>query len=67
MELLWRLLREESGQDVVEYSLLVAFVALVAAGIIMTTGLASNLTTIWTGLGNAVSNATAACQGAGGC
>ncbi len=31
MELLWHLLRDESGQDVVEYALVLALIALAAS------------------------------------
>lgn len=43
--LLRRLLREEQGQDLVEYSLLIAFVCLAAIGIMNTTG--SSVAPIW--------------------
>lgn len=35
-ELLTRLLREEDGEDLIEYGLLAAFVAAVATGVIIT-------------------------------
>jgi len=43
--LIVRLVREDDGQDVIEYALLAAFVAIVAATIIQTIGV--DLTTIF--------------------
>jgi len=44
--LIGRLVREEEGQDVIEYALLAAFVSIVAATIIMTIG--TDIKTIYT-------------------
>lgn len=48
--------REESGQDLIEYSLLLAFVALAASALL--TGISTNINSIWvfgsTTVGNAV-------------
>jgi pilus assembly protein Flp/PilA len=55
MELLWRLLRDESGQDVVEYALVLALIALAAFGLIMAVG--GGVNTIWNAANTAVSTA----------
>ena len=44
--LMLRLVREEEGQDIVEYALLAAFISIVAATIINTIG--DDVTTIYT-------------------
>ena len=44
--MLWNFLREEEGQDLIEYTLLLAFVV-VAAGAIFWT-VRDSITTIWT-------------------
>ena len=41
-----RFVREEEGQDIIEYALLAAFVSIVAATVVMTIG--TDLTTIYT-------------------
>ena len=43
---------EESGQDLLEYALLVALIALVCVGVITTAG--SNVKTIFTSIGDAL-------------
>jgi pilus assembly protein Flp/PilA len=43
---------EESGQDLLEYALLVALIALVCIGVITTAG--SNVKTIFTSIGSAL-------------
>lgn len=43
---------DESGQDLLEYALLVALIALVCVGVITTAG--SNVQTIFTNIGNAL-------------
>ena len=53
-----RLLRDESGQDLVEYSLILAFVALAAAALMTTMG--QSVTTIWTSADSQMSTAAAA-------
>ena len=40
-----RFLQDESGQDLVEYTLLLGFVALAAAGIIIS--VSGNISTVW--------------------
>jgi Flp pilus assembly pilin Flp len=53
-----RLLGDERGQDLVEYSLILAFVALAAAALMTTMG--TSVTTIWTSADSQMSNAAAA-------
>jgi len=48
-----RVVREEDGQDMVEYALLVAFIALVALVGVKVTG--TGIKTMFTNLGNAIS------------
>lgn len=43
-------LRDESGQDLVEYSLLIAFVALAGAAAFI--GMSSNVNSIWSAANN---------------
>jgi pilus assembly protein Flp/PilA len=45
-QLITRFIREEEGQDVIEYALLAAFISIVAATIIQTIG--TDVTTIYT-------------------
>lgn len=58
MNTLRNFFREEEGQDLVEYTLLLAFVALAAAAILMSAS--NSITTIWqsaqTQLENAANN-----------
>jgi Flp pilus assembly pilin Flp len=58
MEALLRFVHEEEGQDLVEYTLLMGFVALASAGIFVTAG--GDLTNIWGTASNQLSNAAAA-------
>ncbi len=51
-------LRDEQGQDLVEYSLLLAFVALASAALFI--GAGSSVTTIWTKANSTLGNAAAA-------
>ncbi|MBV9611281.1 MAG: Flp family type IVb pilin [Acidobacteriaceae bacterium] len=44
--------RDEDGQDIVEYSLMLGFVALAAVGLL--TGVRSNMQQLWTSLSNAL-------------
>jgi Flp pilus assembly pilin Flp len=46
MKRLWQCIKEESGQDMVEYTLLLGFVALIAAGIMIT--VSPSVSTVWT-------------------
>ncbi len=50
--------REEDGQDLIEYSLLLAFVALVAVALL--SGISGNVKHIWQSVSNALSNAVTA-------
>ena len=45
-ELIFRFVREENGQDLVEYTLLLAFVCLASAALFINAG--ASLATIWT-------------------
>jgi Flp pilus assembly pilin Flp len=47
--------QEEDGQDLVEYALLMAFIALAAVAVL--TGMKSNVTTLWNSISNALSDA----------
>jgi Flp/Fap pilin component. len=42
---MWNFLRDEQGQDLIEYTLLLAFVALASAALFITAGASVN--TIW--------------------
>lgn len=53
-------LRDESGQDLIEYSLLLAFVALASGAIL--TSLGTDLVAIWTAADSKVKIAGAAIQ-----
>ena len=52
---LWR---EEDGQDLVEYSLLLAFIALAAVAILNSAS--SSISTLWKDISNALTSATTA-------
>jgi pilus assembly protein Flp/PilA len=54
--LIRRFIREEEGQDVIEYALLAAFISIVAATIIQTIG--TDVTTIYTNVKTQTSAAT---------
>ena len=54
MKALWQ---EEEGQDLVEYSLLLAFIALAAVALLSSAG--GSIKTIWTGINSQLSNAAA--------
>lgn len=56
-----RLLREEQGQDLVEYTLLIAMVSMVAFGLMYTTG--STAASAWTGAGNTLQSASTIASG----
>lgn len=47
--------QEEDGQDLVEYSLLLAFIALAAVAIL--SGVKGQITALWTSINNALSDA----------
>ena len=50
-------LNEENGQDMVEYSLLVGFMALIGAAVL--SGLRNEAVSVWQAISNAFSNAAA--------
>lgn len=52
-----RFVREESGQDIIEYALLAAFISIVAWGILVTIG--TDVTDIYTGVNSATTDAAA--------
>jgi pilus assembly protein Flp/PilA len=47
---------EEDGQDMVEYSLLLAFIALAAVGLL--SGIRSSISTIWTSINTNLTTAS---------
>jgi Flp pilus assembly pilin Flp len=49
--------QEEEGQDLVEYSLLLAFIALAAVALLSSAG--GSIKTIWTGINSQLTNAAA--------
>ncbi len=49
--------QEEEGQDLVEYSLLLAFIALAAVALLSSAG--SSVKTIWTGINSQLTSAAA--------
>ncbi len=51
-------LRDESGQDLIEYTLLMAFVALASASLFLSAG--NSVSTIWQSGSNQLSNASVA-------
>jgi Flp pilus assembly pilin Flp len=53
-----RFLREEDGQDLIEYTLLLAFVCLASAALFINAG--TNMAGIWTVANSYVSNANVA-------
>jgi len=53
-----RFVREEAGQDLIEYTLLLAFVALAAAALFP--GVAASISTIWSSISTLLGNAAAA-------
>ena len=61
-DLIKRFLREQDGQDLIEYTMLMGFVALAAAAIFPT--VAANINLIWTVVSEHLSNAAVAATGA---
>jgi Flp pilus assembly pilin Flp len=57
-------LREEGGQDLIEYTLLMAFVALASAALFV--GAGGSIQGIWTQTSTQLSSASAAAGGGGG-
>ena len=55
MELLRRFFADEEGQDLIEYTLLMAFVAVASAAIFIDAG--GSISSIWTQASNQLSNA----------
>jgi Flp pilus assembly pilin Flp len=55
---LYALWQEEDGQDLVEYSLLLAFIALAAIAIL--SAASKNISTLWTDISDALQDATTA-------
>jgi Flp pilus assembly pilin Flp len=64
LNLMKRIIADESGQDLVEYTLILAFVALAAAALISTMG--TSISGIWTTADGQLSDAAAAAGGGGG-
>lgn len=58
--MLKRFILDEGGQDLVEYTLLLAFVALAAAGIFISAG--QSISGIWQKANNRLSNANSMAQ-----
>ncbi len=58
MQLMKAFLRDEQGQDLVEYTLLLAFVALASAALFI--GAGQSITTIWTAANSTLANASLA-------
>ncbi len=60
-QFLTRFWQEESGQDLIEYTLLLAFVALASASLFLSAG--NSVSTIWQTGSTQLSNAAAATAG----
>jgi len=56
--MLWNFLREEEGQDLIEYTLLLAFVALAVAALFV--GMSGSITNIWQSAAGQLQNAPGA-------
>lgn len=61
MTLIRKFWHEEEGQDLIEYSLLMAFVALASAGLFLSSGV--SVAGIWTTTNNQLAQANAAAGG----
>jgi pilus assembly protein Flp/PilA len=59
-----RFVREEEGQDIIEYALLAAFISIVAYTLLGTIG--NDVNTIYSVVGDATSSAAASASAAGG-
>jgi Flp pilus assembly pilin Flp len=59
-KLLTNVLKNDQGQDLIEYTLLIAFVALASAALFL--GAGGSITTIWTATNTQLSNAAAQAQ-----
>ena len=55
--MMWNFLRDEQGQDLIEYTLLLAFVALASAALFINAG--GSISTIWTTANTKLSQAAA--------
>jgi Flp pilus assembly pilin Flp len=65
MKTFWRAFwKEEEGQDLIEYTLLMAFVALASAALFI--GAGGSISTIWTATNNQLTNAATAASGGSG-
>ena len=53
--MLWNFLREEEGQDLIEYTLLLAFVALAVAALF--SGMRDTINAIWTSANSSLTEA----------
>lgn len=61
-DMLLKLIREEEGQDLIEYTLLLAFVALASAALFINAG--TSIAGIWNIANSRLANANAAASGA---
>ncbi len=61
MQFLKNFLKEEQGQDLVEYTLLLGFIALASAALYQT--ISENIVTIWTQADTVMGNAASAAGG----
>ena len=55
IELVKRIAREDEGQDMVEYALILGLISIIAVVAVTTTG--TSISTIWTNVANAVTTA----------
>ena len=62
--MLWNFLREEEGQDLIEYTLLLAFVALAVAALY--TSMSESINSIWTKANGTLSDAATAAKSTSG-
>ena len=60
--MLWQIWRDQEGQDLIEYTLLLAFVALVAAGLFINGG--ASVSGIWNTTTSNLNHASAAASSA---
>ncbi len=58
--MMWNFLRDEQGQDLIEYTLLLAFVALASAALFISAG--GSVSTIWSVASNQLSVAATSAQ-----
>jgi Flp pilus assembly pilin Flp len=55
MQRVWNFWRDDQGQDLIEYTLLIAFVALASAALFL--GAGGSITSIWSATNSQLSNA----------